>query len=194
MSLVQAFAHAHNVKNEKTGVVTGVHDHSTLDPEERAALLIGRKWRTRVQHRRALDRQRLIERLVLEKSVKTGITRMIFVLCVFFFNLLLTMVDVTPTYKLQLRDNIRTTLDLDSFDTITTLGELRNFIPTLGMNVKTYAVSRNDRYLDPSSMRLLNERTTFTGPLSLFTPFRIDCAEFTLTAWVEVLPALIRPV
>jgi len=187
VSVVQAFAHAQKVKLEKDGVVL---ENSTLSLEERAALLIGRKWRTRVQNRRALDRARLIERLQLEKSVKNGIARMIFFLCVFFFNLLLTQVDVTPLFKLQLRDNIRTTLNLDAFDAIQTLGELRDFIPTVGMNIKTYAVSRNERYLDPFSMRLLNERTTFNGPLSLFTPFRIDGAEFTLVAWVEVLPGI----
>ena len=187
MSVVQAFAHAQRVKLEKDGVV---RENSTLSPEERAALLIGRKYRTRVQNRRALDRARLIERLRLEKSVKNGIARMIFFLSVFFFNLLLTQVDVTPLFKLQLRDNIRKTLNLDAFDAIQTLGELRDFIPTVGMNIKTYAVSRNKRYLDPFSMRLLSERTTFTGPLSLFTPFRIDGAEFTLVAWVEVLPGI----
>jgi len=39
-------------------------------------------------------------------------------------------------------------------------------------------------------MRLLNEQTTFTGHISLFTPFNIEGAEFTLTAWVEMLPAV----
>jgi len=50
-----------------------------------------------------------------------------------------------------LRNNIRTTLNLDDFDAITTLGELRDFIPTVGINIKTYSLSRNERYLDPFS-------------------------------------------
>jgi hypothetical protein len=82
----------------------------------------------------------------------------------------------------------RSVLDLDSFDGVTTLEQLRDYIPTLGTAIKTFAVSKNQRYLDPFSMRLLNDRTTFTSPMSLYTPFRIEGAEFTLAAWVEVLP------
>ena len=40
-------------------------------------------------------------------QVKVGMLRMIFFLCVFFFNLLLTYVDVPPEYKLEIRNNIR---------------------------------------------------------------------------------------
>ena len=190
MNVVQAWAHAQKEKQEGQGVGYNHFVGSTLSPEERAALLIGRKWRARVARKRALDRERLIDRLVLESSVKNGIARMVFFLCVFFFNLLLTSVDVNPEYKLQLRNTIRTTMNLDAFDAIATLEELRDFIPTVGMNIKTFALSRNKLYVDPFSFRLLNERTTFTGPMSVFSSFRIDGAEFTLTAWVEVLPGV----
>jgi len=190
VSVVQAFAHAQKVKLKEHGVGYDHFGISALPREQRAALLIGRRWRAHLQIKRALHRERLIERLLLEKNVKTRIARMIFFLCVFFFNLLLTTVDVCPEYKLQLRNNIHTTLNLDDFDAITTPGELRDFIPTVGLNIKTYALSRNERYLDPFSMRLLNQRTTFAAPISLFTPFSIEGAEFALTVWVDVLPGV----
>ena len=34
---------------------------------------------------------------------------MLFFLCIFFFNMLLTYVDVPPEYKLEIRTNIRST-------------------------------------------------------------------------------------
>ena len=107
VSVVQAFAHAQKVKHEQHGVGCDYFAGSTLSPQERAALLIGRKWWSYAQNRRALHRERLIEHLLLEKSVKTGIARMVFFLCVFFFNLLLTSVDVNPEYKLQLRSTFK---------------------------------------------------------------------------------------
>ena len=82
----------------------------------------------------------------------------------------------------------RSVLDLDTFDDVATLEELRDYIPTLGTSIKTFAASKNQRYLDPFSMRLLNDRATFTQAESLFQSFRIEGAEFTLAAWVEVLP------
>ena len=42
---------------------------TSFTPEERAALLIGRRWRARAALRTALSRSRLIERLQLESSV-----------------------------------------------------------------------------------------------------------------------------
>ena len=57
----------------------------------------------------------------------------------------------------------RTSLNLDDFDTIKTLDQLRDFIPTIGANIKTFAASRNNRYLDPFSMR-------FTLPPSFGSP------------------------
>ena len=47
----------------------------------------------------------------------------------------------------------RSTMNLDAFDSIKTLEELRSFIPELGKSIKTFAVSRNDRYCDPNSFR-----------------------------------------
>ena len=70
----------------------------------------------------------------------------------------------------------RSVLDLDSFDGITTLEQLRDYIPTLGASLKTFAASKNQRYLDPFSMRLLNDRTTFTSPMNLYTPFKVESA------------------
>jgi len=102
VSVVQAFAHVQKLKRKEHGRALG-YDHfgiSTLPREERAALLIGRRWRAHLQIKRALYRARLIERLLLEKNVKNGIARLIFFLCVFFFNLLLTSVDVSAEYKL----------------------------------------------------------------------------------------------
>ena len=75
--------------------------------EARAALVIGRKWRATREKQTALSRTRLIERLELEGSVKVGVLRMVFFLCVFFFNLLLTSIDVAPEFKLEQRTNIR---------------------------------------------------------------------------------------
>ena len=40
-------------------------------------------------------------------QVKVGMLRLFFFLCVFFFNLMLTYVDVEPQYKLDIRNNIR---------------------------------------------------------------------------------------
>ena len=42
---------------------------SAMSPEQRAALIIGRRWRARTALRSALRRSRLIERLQLESSV-----------------------------------------------------------------------------------------------------------------------------
>jgi len=75
--------------------------------EARAAVMLCRKWRAIKEKRTALSRTRLIERLDLEGSVKVGVLRMTFFLCVFFFNLLLTTIDVTPEFKLEQRTNIR---------------------------------------------------------------------------------------
>ena len=73
----------------------------------------------------------------------------------------------------HVREN-RSVLDLDSFDGVTTLEQLRAYIPTLGTSIKTFAASKNQRYLDPFSMRLINDKTTFTSPTSLYTPFRVE--------------------
>ena len=105
-------------KLKRGASVTQVWQHATQEasaeaipfsvhPEERAALILGLKWREKVQRRTALSRTRLIERLQLEESVKIGMLRMLFFLLVFFFNLLLTSIDVSPEYKLQLRNNLR---------------------------------------------------------------------------------------
>ena len=72
-----------------------------------AALRISQKWRAYREKRTALSRTRLIDRLELEGSVKVGILRMVFFLCVFFFNLLLTSMDVSAAFKLEQRTNIR---------------------------------------------------------------------------------------
>ena len=66
-----------------------------------AALRISQKWRAYREKRTALSRTRLIERLELEGSVKIGILRMVLFLCVFFFNLLLTSMDVSAVFKLE---------------------------------------------------------------------------------------------
>ena len=42
-------------------------------------------------------------------------------------------------------------MNLDAFDSIQTLEDLRSFIPELGKSIKTFAASRNDRYRDPNS-------------------------------------------
>ena len=94
----------HAIKDSSASM--GAIPHS-LRPDERAALLLGRKWRAKMQLRKALSRTRLIERLQLEANVKVGMMRMLFFLLVFFFNLLLTSIDVSPEYKLQLRTNLR---------------------------------------------------------------------------------------
>ncbi len=72
-----------------------------------ATLRISRKLRACMEKRTALSRTRLIERLQLEESVMVGILRMFFFLCVFFFNLLLTAIDVPAPFKLEQRTNIR---------------------------------------------------------------------------------------
>lgn len=54
------------------------------------------------------------------------------------------------------------TLSLDAFDSITTLEELRSFIPELGTKIKTFAASRNDRYKDPNSFRWSNVQLQYT--------------------------------
>ena len=80
---------------------------SQEERESRSVFIIGRKWRSIKEKQTALSRTRLIERLELEGSVKVGVIRMVLFLCVFFFNLLLTSIDVSPEFKLQLRTNIR---------------------------------------------------------------------------------------
>jgi len=54
-------------------------------------------------------------------QVKVGMLRMIFFLCVFFFNLLLTYVDVPPEYKLEIRNNIRWSLNEEAMCQIVVL-------------------------------------------------------------------------
>ena len=99
----------HAVKETSTGATApdAVKPLSKEEREARAALIIGRKWRTIMEQQTALSRTRLIERLDLEESVRTGVLRMVLFLCVFFFNLLLTSIDVAPEFKLMQRTNIR---------------------------------------------------------------------------------------
>ncbi len=93
----------------------------------------------------------------------------------------------------QMREN-RSVLALDSFEGVTTLEQLRDYIPTLGTSLKTFVPSKNQRFLDPFSMRLLNDRTTFTSPTSLYTPFRVEGAGAYLHPLVPQLPNVVSRV
>ena len=58
----------------------------------------------------------------------------------------------------------RSTLDLDTFDEISTLESLRAFIPELGSRIKTFAASSNNRYRDPNSFRLARTHARMHTP------------------------------
>ena len=58
-------------------------------------------------------------------------------------------------------------MNLDTFDSIKTLEELRSFIPELGESIKTFAASRNDRYRDPNSFRWVHMLSKGLQPVHL---------------------------
>ena len=79
VSVSYAWKHTHAKLAKETSKPTSKRGTGTMDYNvqsagvqslERAALLIGRKWRARAQLRTALSRERLIERLQLESSVR----------------------------------------------------------------------------------------------------------------------------
>lgn len=79
---------------------------------------------------------------------------MLFFLCIFFFNMLLTYVDVPPEYKLEIRTNIRSTARPPTPRAVQTglLGECaRHSISVInaGCHVRAWGVSKKDKYRGP---------------------------------------------
>jgi hypothetical protein len=74
----------------------------------------------------------------------------------------------------------RSSLDLDTFDAISTLESLRAFIPELGSRIKTFAASSSNRYRDPNSFRLARTHARTHTPTRI-SPTRTRMRARTLT-------------
>ena len=72
---------------------------SRLAPEEKIALLLGRKWRLRSRHRTRLTlaREPFIEHLMLESTLQTGLWRLLLFFALFMLILIVTRLGTPDT-------------------------------------------------------------------------------------------------
>ncbi len=112
----------------------------SLSPGERLALVIGRKWRLCAKRRMRLTLARapMIERLLLESKLQTGLWRLVLFCTLFILLVTVTKLGTPDSERKAVGALLENALDLPRFRDLNRLEDVRDFLPDFSSAIKRF--------------------------------------------------------
>jgi hypothetical protein len=111
-----------------------------LSPGERLAVLVGRRWRMMAKRRMRLTLARapLIQRLLLESKLQTGLWRLALFVTLFMLFITVTRIGTADSERLAVGSLLEQALDLPQFRDLNRLEDVRDFLPHFSSAIKSF--------------------------------------------------------
>jgi hypothetical protein len=111
-----------------------------LSPGERLGIVVGRRWRANAKRRMRLTLARapLIQRLLIESKLQTGLWRLALFVILFMLFFTVKRIGTPSAERLAIGSQFQQALDLPRFRDLNRLEDVRDFLPHFSSAIKSF--------------------------------------------------------